>query len=106
MSNQPSMPWTFDEVPFEGELIALECQITFDCDPGDRWTPPHCAIDQVFVIPPGNMSESVELDSLADDLARQHADEIVAEFSERQADIEEAARDDYHDRKRDELRGC
>lgn len=112
-----TLPWTFDEVPFDGELISLECRISFDCDPGDRTTPPHCALDEVTVLTVGwpdeavlsgkvGMTDSTDLDDLATNLARQRSDEIIAAFSERLADAEEAALEDYYDRKRDELRGC
>ena len=114
-----TLPWTFEELG-TGENKSLE--VEFQCSvspgiPGTRWEPPEPAqvefIDVKIVELLGadgeiEVSHSLEhaLKEIAFVLAEKHREQLEESLLERIGDAEEAARDEYYDRKRDEARGC
>lgn len=111
--------WTFEEIG-KGENKSLE--VEFECDvsqgsPGSYWEPPEpayvefaevtiveflCGDGEVVVSP----SWHKYLRDIAFSLAEKHYERLAEALREQISDYEEAALEDYYDRKRDELRGC
>lgn len=114
-----TLPWTFEELG-RGENKSLE--VEFECcvslgSKGSYWEPPeppdvefyaveiiaftgeHGAIDV-------NPSWEHTVKEIAFILADKHRARLEESLFERIGDAEEAALDDYYDRKRDERRGC
>ena len=113
------LPWTFEEIG-KGQNKSLE--VEFECcvsqgDPGSYWEPPEPASVEFYdvtIIEFLNEDSEVVvgpswqkfLKDIAFDLAEKNRDRLEEALSERIGDYEEAALDDYYERKRDERRGC
>lgn len=114
-----TLPWTFEEIG-RGENKSLEVEFeccVSPCDPGSYWEPSSPAevefcdvtiveflnTDSEVVVGPSWLKF---LRDIAFKLAEQERGRIEEQLSENIGDYEEAALDDYYERKRDELRGC
>jgi len=114
-----TLPWTFEEIG-KGENKALA--VEFEChvssgSPGSYLEPPtpseveFTAVTVIEIcgsdgqIPVGSSWKKF-LEDIAFDLAERNRDSLAETLSERVGDYEDAAREEYYDRKRDELRGC
>jgi len=114
-----TLPWTFEEIG-NGENKSLE--VEFEChvspgSPGSYWEPPEppeVEFADVTIIAFRNEDGDIELSpdlqhtlkDVAFILAEKHRERLEEKLLERIGDYEEAALEDYYDRKRDELRGC
>lgn len=112
-----TLHWIFEEIG-KGENKSLE--VEFEChvnpgSPGSYWEPPDpveiefaevtivkllCEDDEIVVDPSWKKS----LEQIAFDLADRDRNRLEESLSEQFGDYEDAAREDYYDRKRDELR--
>ena len=114
-----TLSWTFEEIG-KGENKSLE--VEFECcvspgSPGSYWEPPEPAevefsdvtfvelLDENGEIRIGRSWEKF-LRDIAFDLAERNRDRLEETLLERIGDYEEAALEDYYERKRDERRGC
>lgn len=113
------LPWTFEELG-TGKNKSLE--VVFECcvtpgSPGTRLEPPEPTTVEFYDVKiieflgeHGKIEVSASLEHTLKDvafcLAEKHRTDLEESLLERIGDAEEAARDEYYDRKRDELRGC
>lgn len=114
-----TLPWTFEEIG-KGQNKALEVQFELYVSagsPGDYWQPPdppeiEFASVEIMAFVDGDgpividPSWQESLESIAFNLADQERERLLEALGERIGDYEDAAREEYYDRKRDELRGC
>jgi len=114
-----TLPWTFEEIG-KGKNKSLE--VEFEChvspgSPGSYWEPPEPAevefadvtiFELLSNAGPIEISPNLQhtLKEVAFVLAEHHREQLEESLLERIGDYEDAAREDYYDRKRDELRGC
>lgn len=113
-----SLPWTFDEL---GKGLNKSLEVDFEChaspgSTGSYWEPPEppeiefadveiialADNDRAITVGPSWMEH---LRTIAFDLAELHRESLEESLLERIQDYEEAALEDYYDRKRDEQRG-
>ena len=113
-----TLHWTFEEIG-KGENKSLE--VEFEChvslgSPGDYWQPPdppEIEFSDVMIVAFLDEDGSVVVDEswhrslkgIAFELAEQDRERLVESLGEQIGDYEDAAREEYYDRKRDELRG-
>ena len=114
-----TLPWTFEEI---GKGLNKSLEVEFEChvsdgSPGDYWTPPEpteVEFGEVTIIELLDDNDEIvvgpswekSLRNIAFDLAEKERERLEETLLERIGDYEDAAREDYYDRKRDELRGC
>lgn len=114
-----TLHWTFEEIG-KGKNKSLE--VEFEChvspgSPGSYWEPPDPAEVQfadVTIIEllsnEGRIELNTDLEHTLKDvafmLAEHHLEQLEESLLEQIGDYEDASREDYYDRKRDELRGC
>lgn len=119
-----TLPWTFEEI---GKVGNKSLEVEFDCQvsagsPGSYWEPPEppeVEFSDVKIVALRNTDGDIVgpaswhapswqkyLADIACDLAEKERDRLEESLLERIGDYEEAALEDYYDRKRDELRGC
>lgn len=114
-----TLPWTFEEL---GKCENKSLEVEFECcvsegSPGSYWEPAEpafvefsdvriiefCNDDDWIIV---NKSWKKFLNDIAFALSEQYRERLEESLWERIGDYEEAAREDYYDRKRDEMRGC
>ena len=114
-----TLPWTFEEIG-KGNNKSLE--VEFEChvskgSSGSYWEPPEpteVEFAAVTIIELLNDDGEITVDpswqkflrDIAFEEAEQQREFLEERLLERIGDYEDAAREDYYDRKRDELRGC
>lgn len=111
--------WTFEEI---GKDENKSLEVEFEChvsegSPATYWEPAEpteVEFADVTIIEFMNADSEIVIDAswekylrdIAFSLAEQKRSDLEERLLEQIGDFEEAALDDYYDRKRDELRGC
>lgn len=114
-----TLHWTFEEL---GKWQNKSLEVEFECcvspgSPGSYWEPPEpteVEFSDVTIIKflgadgeiTGGPSLQHTLKEVAFMLAEKHRERLEEELLERIGDAEDAAREEYYERKRDEQRGC
>ena len=114
-----TLSWTFEEL---GAGMNKCLDVEFQCDvypgsPGSYWEPPdppEIEFSDVTIISLTNADSELSvahswhpfLVDIAFDLAEKHRERLEERVLENIGDYDDAALDDYYERKRDERRGC
>jgi hypothetical protein len=113
-----TLPWTFEELGKDSNKslqVEFECQVTLG-SPGGYWEPPdpteiEFADVEIVELLDGdgeiavNPSWHESLRQIAFGLAEQERERLEEALSERVGDYEDAAREEYYERKREQLKG-
>lgn len=115
-----TLHWTFEELG-KGNNKSLEVEFECHASPGSQgsyWEPPEPPeieftdvkiielLDGDGEVVEAGTSWQKSLKAIAFDLAEVNRERLEEALSEQVGDYEEAAREEYYDRKREEMRGC